>query len=542
MLLSVAKCPIDSAGYFEHVTVYLYAPELFIGVVMKYFLFFLTLGCIDDPEKTTVADSATETEVTTEDSSVEIEYLIDFTWNDEEILGESIQLANSRRFLHEGSGVFSVVNEMNRPASLSVEAFPDWLQPVSWPVEIPPAQTVALTFTVDNTIDVGEYSDDLILLIDQTETHSFSLQAIVEPYIQLQLQDLPDVDSAVEVAFADQQWIGGAVAVVENQDIIYLRGLGVADLLTQTPIDPSVHRFRWASVAKGIAGVLSTQLIQEGALDLDESISEYFTSYVVPDVYLPSSSTDPDTAVSIPSDSKMISMRQLLSHTSCIQHYSNGSVDPVPPNDEIQNPAINTGMEWALAYWTDAPLICVPGAAYNYSTFAYNLAGVVLEHILMDGYSSLVMNRVSSIIDASTLLPDYHWAPEPDRVRGYTRQNGNVVPVTDTDVSWKLAAGGFNSTPEDLARYCAGLMGNELVSDQQKDDYLWAPQPNAGDYALGFNTQGNLVYHDGSQQSAETALLIDRSSNQCVVVMVSSRWGNPWDLLNAARAALSANE
>ena len=51
---------------------------------------------------------------------------------------------------------------------------------------------------------------------------------------------------------------------------------------------------------------------------------------------------------------------------------------------------------------------------------------------------------------------------------GYDNVNGDIRKSGDHDVSWKLAGGGFQSTVEDLTRYCAMLLGNELLSEENK--------------------------------------------------------------------------
>ena len=123
-------------------------------------------------------------------------------------------------------------------------------------------------------------------------------------------------------------------------------------------------------------------------------------------------------------------------------------------------------------------------------------------------------------------------------MKGYKKPSDGVQVEVDQDVSWKLAGGGFHSTPEDFAKYCAGLMGEELITSQEKQNILWNPPENAEGYGLGFNVFPNLITHSGSQQSALTALKIYRSSNTCVVVMLNSRWGSPWDMVNAVYDSL----
>ena len=83
-----------------------------------------------------------------------------------------------------------------------------------------------------------------------------------------------------------------------------------------------------------------------------------------------------------------VTLNNLLNHTSGVQHYSYLGNDASPPDSNIQNVnAIRTRkqrglsqMAWAIKYfYPKHPLIFLPGKANSYSTFGYNLAGVVME-------------------------------------------------------------------------------------------------------------------------------------------------------------------
>jgi len=486
--------------------------------------FFALLGCEQGKQEET-AEDATDSVVEDEEGESNVQ----ISWEGEPLHNNVLPLGTLRRFVAERSGLLTIQNTGARDLSFVMAAVPAWISTSETSAVLGSGELLEIALQVDNRLQAGELSDNLSLVFDQSYTVDIDLEVTIEPYVQYNLQDYPDVETTIRDLAQENNWIGGAVAVVQDQDIVFLEGFGYADMAEELRVDPYLHRFRWASVAKGMAGVVSTQLVRDGVLDLDASIATYYPSYVVPETYI----SGDDTQLPIPAEKQHISMRQLLSHTGCIQHYSNGLVNPEPSIFLTANPAINTGMEWALEYWLDAPLLCVPGEQYNYSTFGYNLAGVVLEKITQQSYEDVITDRISRIIEAQTIFPDRFWDPAPNRVQGYKKISDAAQAEVDQDVSWKLAGGGFNSTPEDFAKYCAGLMGEELITSQEKQNTLWNPPENAGEYGLGFNVFPNLITHSGSQQSALTALKIYRSSNTCIVVMLNSRWGSPWDMVNA---------
>ncbi len=77
-----------------------------------------------------------------------------------------------------------------------------------------------------------------------------------------------------------------------------------------------------------------------------------------------------------------------MAHYAGIAHYDNGFGSPQPPLNEINNEKINTGMEWALKYLTPMPLAAPVDYSYNYTTFGFNLAGVVIEKAVNESFEN----------------------------------------------------------------------------------------------------------------------------------------------------------
>ena len=385
----------------------------------------------------------------------------------------------------------------------------------------------------------GLYSEEIVFQGNIDEQY-LRVKGEIYPYIQLNLEEeLPEVSSAFSQEFESQELVGAVIGIVQGADIIWLEGLGYADLDEQILLSPQQHRFRWASLSKGLTAYAIMQQVEEGVLDLDVSISEYM-DYLQPEMYLPEECTELDCAEMIPADREDISLRLLLSHTAGIQHYQNGVSVPVPSTIEAANPDINTGMEWALELFIENPLVHIPNSDFNYSTFGYNLAGVVLEKGAGRTLAEMVETEIAQKIGITTLSPDYYWDPEPDRVMGYDLFNGNVIQSANFDVSWKLAGGGFQSTVEDLARYCAMLLGNELLSEENKEEELW--KPSLSSYGFGFYIYEGTILHTGAQQSTRTALLIDRNQELCYVAMSNSTWADPFDIVSTIQQAYQTVE
>lgn len=344
-------------------------------------------------------------------------------------------------------------------------------------------------------------------------------------------QALPELDAWLETR-RHQDGLVGIAAVVAGPDGLEWSGAaGWENLEDRVPVDPAATLFRWASVSKGIAGVVASGLADEGLVDLDADIP----AYEVPATWL-DGCKDPECEAPIPEEDRHVTLRRLLTHTSGVMHYQNGQGYGDPPWVLTANPAWNTGMEWALEYWRYKPLIAVPGAEHSYSSYAYNLAGVAMEHLTGEPFWTLAREGAVLPAGACTLQPDYPWALLPRRARGYARLDGHVLREPDTDITWKLAAAGFLSTVEDFGRWCDALVHERVLAREVLDEHAWAEQvpTGGGSYGFGFyrNRRHGQVHlaHSGGQNKAMTFLSIYPDAQRCFAVMSNSTWAPIGDI------------
>ncbi len=362
------------------------------------------------------------------------------------------------------------------------------------------------------------------------------------------LKGQPALDRIVLDYMNSDRIVGMAVGTVVRGRIDYLRGFGFQDREAGVPVAAAKTMFRWASISKSLAGVSAVKLASQGKVDLDSPIADLLPGYSQPVSYTQvcegerTKSLDGTRVpckegffeIPLNENARPISSRLLLGHLAGIPHYRNGKGSPHPPQESADDPGRNTGMKWALPYLTRLPLVSPPGSAYNYSTFGFNLLGVVLESAARETFADIVAREISGPLGLATLQPDYEWTSIPDRAVGYQRRMGLVVRQGSHDVSWKLAGGGFISTAEDLAGYCRGLMDKEFLSDDEKAQLWTSQQTTDGEktgYGLGFSVgtfEGRQqVAHGGSQEKTRTHLRLLPDDQICVVAMSNSANANP---------------
>lgn len=356
--------------------------------------------------------------------------------------------------------------------------------------------------------------------------------------------DVPALDAWLEETRDAEALVGLAAAVSGPDGLAWSGGVGWEDVERRVPVEPDATIFRWGSVSKSVAGVVAGALADEGVVDLHAPVSAYVPGYAVPTTWL-DGCADPACEAPIPDADRRVTLHRLLTHTAGAMHYDNGQGSGVPPFVLADSPWTNTGMEWALPWWVDKPLVAIPGAAHVYSSFGYNLAGVALEHAAGQDLWSLTEARVVAPSGACSLQPDYSWVSLPRRAVGYERAEDAVgdwdlvYETVATDPTWKLASGGFASTVEDLARWCDALVHERVLPRAVLDATAWAPHVavDGGDYGYGFqrNERHGEVHlaHSGGADNAVAFLSVFPDSQRCFVAISNSRWAPIGDVARA---------
>ena len=364
-----------------------------------------------------------------------------------------------------------------------------------------------------------------------------------------------------------QNLVGLGLGVVVDGEVAALSGFGYADKANQVLVEADKTRFRWASISKSIVGVVAAKLASNGLLKLDDDALAVVDDFPAPKQWVKkcdggSMSWAGQTVqckdgwfwLPLSVDQQKVTFRQLLGNLGGIPHYSNGVKDPSPPQGKADDPKINTGAKWALSYLAGQPLVAVPGAAYKYTTFGFNLAGVAIGASQKTTLEALVKQWVSGPFQLKTLRPDRLWEDIPHRAVGYWKgDDGTVLLQGSSDVSWKLGGGGFISTVADMAGYCRALSDLDRF-DEAARKLAWTSQKTSAGketgYGLGFSIGGKngkkRVGHSGSQQKVRSNLRLYPDEKLCFVMATNSTWASVSKVTNRleslVRAALEVAE
>ena len=182
------------------------------------------------------------------------------------------------------------------------------------------------------------------------------------------LLNLYQLEQLIETQMRETHVPGLALALIQNQEVVYARGFGVTSIEDGgLPITPQTL-FRIGSTTKPLIGTMIMRLVEEGKLDLDEPIKTYIDAFTLEDAQAANN----------------ITLRMLLSHTA-------GFPPAASPFGRRDPEGLEAFVREDLAH---AHLVSPPGMVLNYSNPGIALAGYVAEVVSGKHYTELMQELV----------------------------------------------------------------------------------------------------------------------------------------------------
>lgn len=344
------------------------------------------------------------------------------------------------------------------------------------------------------------------------------------------LVENPGVASAIAVfdawvtrTAADRDQPGISIGIVYDQDLIWSKGYGFADLAKKTPAKPSTA-YRIASISKVFTATAILQLRDAGKLDLDDPVSRWLPEFAPAHV-------DPASPV--------IRVRHLLTHTSGIPREVEGGYwnDMKFPSREEMQRLLNR-----------AGVVGPPETEYKYSNVALSLAGYVVEKASGEPYADYVTRHILQPLGMSStrVIPTRDMA---GLATGYGRrmsgQPRRVKPFLDT--AYMVPAANFASTVEDLARFAslqfrdgaAGgpqILSGPTLREMQRVHWLqpdWKGGRGLG-WAVSRRDDKTRIGHGGSVPGHRTQITLIPAEKFGVIVLTNAADGKPGSYVDTA--------
>lgn len=312
------------------------------------------------------------------------------------------------------------------------------------------------------------------------------------------------LDDAIVAKIAELGVPGAIVGVSVPGVIDYVKAFGTADPGGGVPMTVADHT-RIGSVTKTFTGTAVLQLVDQGRVSLQDTISQYVDG--VP-------------------NGNVITLDLLGRMRSGLPSYTDDDV--FMKRLFAESPKGPDAFPFTSAQLLDVafqhPVNFAPGAQYEYSNTNTVLLGLVVESVsgqsLADYLEQHVFDRLGL---AETSYPPNGLMPEPF-AHGFTPSPaGRTVDATFWNPSWANAAGEIVSTFDDLKTWAAALGRGTLLSPQTQAQRVQVESaiPGVGYGFTIFDVHG-WIGHNGDIPGYATVLVYLPERDATLVVLVNS--------------------
>ena len=264
----------------------------------------------------------------------------------------------------------------------------------------------------------------------------------------------------------------GTVLVADEKGVIHKKGYGFANIEWRVPNTPDT-KFRLGSITKQFTAMVIMQLVAEGRLKLDDTLTTHLPDY------------RKDTG-------DRVTIAQLLNHTSGIPSYTS-----LPGFFENESRTPFTVADFVKKFCS-GDLNFEPGAKYAYNNSGYFLLGAIIEKVTGKTYAQALQERIFDPVGMKSSGYDVSATVLPKRASGYEFQLDGYANAAYLDMGIPYAAGSLYSTVEDLYLWDRALHGDKLLPAPLK---LRMFTPGLNNYAFGWAARP-LKLHDGQTELA----------------------------------------
>ena len=323
-------------------------------------------------------------------------------------------------------------------------------------------------------------------------------------------------ESWIEGQIAYRNLPGIAVGVVHDQELVWAKGFGYADIDSHTPMTPATL-FRMASHSKLFTATAIMQLRDAGKVHLDDTVSTYLPWFHIQ----PAGADDPG-----------ITIEELLTHSAGLPR--------------------EAGAHWTELSFPDAAGIQAfiknnaapysPEVRWKYSNLGFTIAGLVVESVSGVKWADYVQHHIFDPLGMTSSSVD---KPVAGLATGYGRRmpDGSRAKMPFVDARAMGAATGITSNVEDMARFVSlqfreGKPGGDQILSTgalrimhrvRMLENNWQ-SGNAIGFAVRREKDKIYVGHGGSYFGYKTQTYMQLEPKVGVIVLTNEDDGNPADI------------
>jgi D-alanyl-D-alanine carboxypeptidase len=278
------------------------------------------------------------------------------------------------------------------------------------------------------------------------------------------------LDSLIAARFERTRCPGLAVAVAQQNQIVFSKALGKSDIEQDVPLTTASIQ-RLASLSKPITGTIIMDLVEQGKVSPDASVRQYLPE--------------------LPAFYQKVTLRELLDHQSGVRGYAD---EEAVLFNTVHYATSRDALKAMMVY----PLAFTPGTKVEYSSLAFTVLGAAAEAATGHSFQQLSADFFSRHGIRGFALDD-PYAIVPNRVRGYLVDrtlnlqfndgrkvgrdylkgtDGEITNAHFYDISNRYPSGGFDASAEDLLRFVIAV-GSGKVLRPETVNQMWTAQPTS---------------------------------------------------------------
>jgi CubicO group peptidase (beta-lactamase class C family) len=327
-------------------------------------------------------------------------------------------------------------------------------------------------------------------------------------------QDYSAPLAAIEKALDDRRKELGipgiSLVIVKDDQIIYLKGLGVKDYERKTPVTPDT-RFAIGSASKAFTGMLAVMSADDGKLSLEDSPKKFLPYFTL---------RDADAAAKI-------TIRDLLAHRSGLNRTDLAMITGVLNREELIKVAAQAKPTAKL------------GEKFQYQNIMYTAAGEAIARAENSTWDKLIATRIFKplgMTNSDTFAAAMQKAPDFSFGYDYNSSTKETRRLPQRPIPEVAPAGAINSSARDMAQWLRLMLGDgtfngrRLISEKGFAELTRKQVNIAGpvDYGLGWflrEWKGHkVVEHGGNIDgfNAQVALMPDQKLGFALLTNVTA--------------------
>lgn len=341
-----------------------------------------------------------------------------------------------------------------------------------------------------------------------------------------------ELDQLADGLLASSGIPGMAVAVVHGGKVVYSRGFGVRNVVTQEKVDPDTV-FQLASLSKPIGATVVARRIAAGGVEWDTPVRRLLPSFTLADPYV----------------TEHVTVGDLYAHRSGLPDHAGDLLEDLGYD---RQQILDRLRLLPLGAFRDS---------YEYTNFGLTAAAVAVAAAAGTDWETLSAQMIYSPLGMTSTSSRYaDFASRANRAEGHVLIDGKYEPANpQRQPDAQSPAGGVSSSVTDMAKWMTMVLadgsagGSVLVPP---DDLLPAispqvvsappktPDARAGFYGFGFNVSdsasGRVVLgHSGAfGLGAGTAFTLIPSADVGIVTLTNAAPIGVPETLNAEFADL----